>query len=144
MAISPGSLPSGSLFPTFQSKNPTAVTIRPMTKRNLPISYMGVFLSGWREVHVGHAAWLRHEVQRGEQFAVVVECGIFRGEQLVAVENGVCTRKNAERLRLARETAAPRRETHFRLRQRDARGGDEPHQLEHIHRRLIFQRRSEE
>ncbi len=77
---------------------------------------------------------LPFEAKRFEKGAVVVHAWVRGGKELVAVENRICTREEAERLGLACETVAAGGEADFCFRQNNARCGDQAHQLENINR----------
>src|SRR4051812_10102030 len=62
--------------------------------------------------------------------------GVARGEEFVAVEDGICPGKKAEGLAFARQPRAAGREPDTRLRDREPGDGDQPNEIENVERRL--------
>ena len=82
------------------------------------------------------------QIEGFEEVAILVDAGVFGGEQLVAVENGIRAGKETERLRFTAEKAASSREADFCFWQNEAGGRDEANEFKNIHRRGVLEGRS--
>ena len=87
-------------------------------------------------------AVFRRQSEALEQALIGRRVGIARRQQLLAVENRVRAREEAQRLQLVAEIAAARRQPHVRARHQDPRNGDAAHELERIERRGRRERRA--
>ena len=80
--------------------------------------------------------------QPGKQLPVDLDVGIAGRQELVAVEDRIRSREEAQRLDAVAQLAPARGEPHHRPRHRDSRDGDGAHELERVDRFGAIQRRA--
>src|SRR6195256_6762986 len=82
------------------------------------------------------------QTQLAQQGKIDIYLRVFRREQFVAEEDGVCAYEEAKRLTFARDPRAPSGQAHPRFRQGETRDRDQPDEFKNIDWRLLRQRRT--